>query len=1276
MGFTYTKEQQKVIDTTGRDILVSAAAGSGKTAVLVARILRMITDEQHPVDIDRLLIVTFTKAAADEMRERISHAVSKRLLEDEENEQLQRQATFLHKAQITTIDSFCKYLISNHFEDIGVDPTLRVADEAEIRLLSQDVLSELMEELHAQADEAFLNCLECFAPGRNENAFEEQIRKLYQFAMSYPWPREWLLGSLSVYECETSEELAGTEFMREFLLEAGVQIREAGRLLKQALSVCGEPDGPYMYAELLEGEREALSRLARLCTYQEYYEAFGTLSFGRLPSKKDPSVSADKRELVKNLRTQAKEMLYHLRDTYFAMPLEQVFSDIRGCRDNVRVLCEVTLSFMERFAQKKAEKKIMDFSDMEHMALSILYMEKDGKRVPSDTALLYQDYFEEIMIDEYQDSNLVQELLLMSMVRTQDGRRNCFMVGDVKQSIYKFRLARPEIFMDKYARFGEEGEQIRIDLHQNFRSRQQVIGSVNQIFAQIMDASLGGITYDEAARLKLGASYEDNEACGTELLLYECQDGDMPSELSGREGEAEMVALRIQNMVGRMDITDEEKGGLRKVRYGDIVILLRSAGSYGQDYKKALEKRGIPVYIPVSTGYFAATEIRQILDYLKVLDNPYHDIPLCGLLKSPFFGFTDEELAQIRASLGKEQHRLHYYEVMQRFVQKGKKDATETAEPTLDAKQEEESRHGESSDDGGCALCKKAERALQLIGENRQKAVYLSVYELIIELMRQGSYMEFEAALPAGGQRKANLEMLLQKAIDFEQTSYHGLFDFVRYMDQLEKYEVDFGEADMAGEHMDAVRIMTVHKSKGLEFPICFVSSLAKRYNMRSAYDPVLFDIDLGIAVDYMDPTRRIKADTVYKSYLSDKVRRESIGEEIRILYVALTRAKEKLIMTANVDQLETALKSFEGLGGGRIVPYAVRSKAASSLTLLLAALTSAQGLEEICQVIHETDVKQADFLHETDREYRRRVLEDQRKGESGSRLFQTLKERFAYVYPHQELSRLYTKTSVSELKKAAMEENEQVHVIFETDDETIPYLPKYMRTQEHAGGAERGSAYHKVLELIAYDKYEEQYGETEQGKGQTCRQTGQMDKTGTQIPTEQEENLPDTSHGKSRKVCADQNTTKILAGQVEEDMRQLVTQGLLSEEYRKLVRPEQIAVFLQSSSAARMGQAAARRQLYKEQPFVMQISANLLGEEFPKEEGVLIQGIIDVYWKEDDGLIVLDYKTDRVVRAAELMERYQTQLDYYAQALEKLTGYPVKEKIIYSFALKEEIFL
>ncbi|MBO6015275.1 MAG: helicase-exonuclease AddAB subunit AddA [Lachnospiraceae bacterium] len=1204
MAITYTKEQDRVIHTTGKDILVSAAAGSGKTAVLVARIMRMITDEKHPVDIDRLLIVTFTKAAASEMRERIGRAIREKLLLDPENEQLQRQATYIHKAQITTIDSFCKYLITNHFESIGVDPSLRVADQAESKLLMQDVMEELMEDWHAHAGEDFINCLESFATGKSEEDFEKQILSLYNFAMSYPWPKEWLKDCLSVYACESSQQLQKARFMRELIKTAKLQIKEARKLLESAVALCEEADGPYMYASLLEQEMENLQCIEDKNGYEEAFEAFQSLTFAKLPAKKDASVDPGKRELAKNLRTKAKDLMQRCRDTFFPISLEQAFCDLKGCSSNVKVLIDLTTDFMDRYAAKKADKKIMDFQDMEHMALDILYTKKDDIRVPSDVALMYRDYFEQIMIDEYQDSNLVQELLLMSMARNENGKRNCFMVGDVKQSIYKFRLARPEIFMEKYAAFDDEGDQIHIDLHQNFRSRMQVLDLVNLVFERIMESTLGGIDYDDAARLFPGASYQENADCDPELLVYECRGGEEAASPDKREGEAMMVAQRIRNLVGVMDVTAQD-GTIRKARYGDIVILLRTADKYGQEYKRALEKRGIPVYVPVSTGYFSATEIRQILDYLKILNNPYHDIPLCSVLKSPFFDFSDEELSGIKAWTGETEGRIHFYDAMRIY-------AGACEDPAADN-----------------GLAGKVQRALDKIDENRRRAVHLRVHELILELMGQCGYMDYQTALPGGIQRRANLEMLLQKAADFEKTSYHGLFDFVRYMDQLETYEVDFGEAGIVDEQMDAVRIMTIHKSKGLEFPICFVSSLAKQYNMRSQSSAILTDMDLGLAVDYIDPSLRIKAPTVFKNYVAFKQKMENIGEEMRILYVALTRAKEKLILTCQVPSWEHTMEKLAGVEGEKVLPYVMRSNVTSNLTLILAALQAAGSLGQLATILHENDVWQADVLHETDREYRKEILFERMKESDGDKLFSTLKERFAYTYPHQVLAGLYTKTSVSELKKAAMQQDEQTHVIFETDDRTRAYLPGYLRREE-AGGTERGSAYHKVLELLDYKKYGEM----------SCLSINECSKT------------------------------------VDTDMENLVKSGLLSAGYRELVNPMRIARFLKSTSAHRMGIAAKEGKLFKEQPFVMQIPANLLGKEFPKEEGVLIQGIIDVYFHEQDELIVLDYKTDRVEKADELIKRYQTQLDYYADALEKLTGLRVKEKIIYSFALDQEISL
>ena len=1213
MGFTYTEEQQKVIDTMGSDILVSAAAGSGKTAVLVARIMRMITDKEHPIDIDRLLIVTFTKAAADEMRERISRAIQDKLHSDPENIQLQKQATYIHKAQITTIDSFCKYLISNHFDDIGVDPSLRVADEAETKLLMQDAMAELMEEKHAQAEPEFIRCLECFAAGKNEKNFEEMILKIYQFAMSSPWPEEWLEESLKVYKCKDFQMLNEMEFVQELLAQVRGLVEECLELYKKALLVCEEPDGPYMYAELLEKEYVMMEALKKATSYEQYSWAFSSLDFGRLPTKKDDAVATQKREYIKNLRSEVKEQLISIKEKYFGISTEQIFSDVAGCLENATVLVNLTKEFMKAFAEKKAEKKIMDFQDMEHMALEILYDEKDGERVPSDTAKMYREYFEEIMIDEYQDSNQVQELLLMSMARIEDGKKNRFMVGDVKQSIYKFRLACPEIFMEKYNRYAKEGNEVRIDLSKNFRSRKEVVDTVNVIFEQIMDVSLGGIVYDEAARLNLGAEYPLNPECKSELLLYEKDGEEGAGQLSGKDGEAEMIALRIQKLVGTMQVTDKDTKKLRPARYGDIVILLRSIGNSGTIIRKALENRGIPVHIPVSTGYFKAIEIRQVLDYLRILNNPYHDIELCGVLKSPFFVFLDEELALIKGSIPKEYSRKHFYPVMKAFVSQEYMGRSFELQSPLEPEQLSK-------------LQDKVLAALGLIKENRKKAVYLSVYELIQELMRQCNYMEYEAAMPAGQKRKANLEMLLQKAIDFEKTSYHGLFDFVRYMEQLEKYEVDFGEAGTVDENENAVRIMTIHKSKGLEFPICFVSGLSKRYNMQSVHDTLLFDSKLGIAMDYVNSRTRVKAENIYKNFMAEKTKKEGIAEEFRVLYVALTRAKEKLIMTGYINSMEKALKACQGLQGADILPLLMRSSASNHMSLILASFYNRGMLEEICQIVQEKDLEQVTFMQETSREYRKEELFAQMK-KNGGDLYEKLSERFAYEYPHSSLSRLYTKTSVSELKKAAMKENEEVPVLFETDDRSIAYLPKYMRKNDEPSGVNTGSAYHKVLELLDYEKYLA------------------IDESGWEVS-------------------------------VLQDMEEYREKGLLSKEFQEIVRPERIARFLKSECAKRMGEAAKTGKLFKERPFVMQIPASRLGDEFPADEGVLIQGIIDVYFKEGDELVVLDYKTDRVGNKEELVKRYKTQLDYYADALEKLTGLKVKEKIIYSFSLHEEILL
>lgn len=1301
MAVTFTKEQQETIDARNASILVSAAAGSGKTAVLVERIIQMVKDPVHPVDIDRLLVVTFTSAAAAQMRERISQALSDAVDEHPENAHLTRQLTLIHHAQITTIDSFCLYLIRNHFDEIGLDPDFRVADEGEVRLLKRDVLDEMLEEYFArgaessgedsatgdgsrpseaedgretgkgsETDGSFQEIVEYFSPQGNDKRLEEQLLSLYEFAMSYPWPEEWLQEHQKDYDVREGG-LDACPWVEELKSYVKMQLSEAAQLLEQALSLCREPDGPYMYLDTLLENQERVEKLSRAEDFSALYEGFSSLSFGRISSKKDAAVSQVKREQAKELRGTVKDLLTGLKEKYFYASAEAQEERMRACAPFVKELLELALDFCRRFSEKKRERGILDFHDMEHLALQILISREDGKLSATRTARQLRETYEEIMIDEYQDSNLVQEYLLLSISGEEDGRYNRFMVGDVKQSIYKFRLARPELFMEKFDRYwrletaepgeAESGEaagngeirERRIDLKKNFRSRRQVTDSVNEVFSCLMGKDLGGVAYDADAALYPGAVFPDpcsavQDPYRTEVLL--CVPGE--DGMEEKEREAMAVAGRIRELVGRLPVVDSETKQLRPARYSDMVILLRSPSGWDETFKKVLETCGIPVYISSRTGYFAATEVQTVLNFLRVLNNPLQDIPLFGVLKSPAAGFSDREIALIRAK--KEKGRL--YESLCACAQEGQEAGKKTEE---------------------AELCAKAQAFLTLLERFRNYAVYLPIHELIREFLEQTGYLYTASALPGGEQRRANLEMLLSKAESFEKTSYFGLFHFIRYMEQVEKYDIDYGEASLQDENADTVRIMSIHRSKGLEFPVCFVSGLGKRFNMQDIAKPVIVDMDLGIGLDYVDSVLRMKRGTLKKNVMAGKLQRDSLGEELRVLYVAMTRAQEKLILTGGLkaeraeklkEEMEKAAVRekddgtlAEGADTERLLPFFRRSGSSSYLDWLLPAwqqtgqrmelvdasrllagqMEKEQSREQQLQGLKqflETEPAGAGETEET-------AAQDAAARDAAARLSARLKSG----YPHRNLERLYTKTTVSELKKAGMAEAaEEAYHLFE-EEEVVPYLPRFVRSEDKLGGAARGSAYHKALELFPFGSWMARKDAGRAGSGK--------------------ENAGKDRVSESAENGADRKALEALLDEMRE-------QGRLLPEYREAVSPWRLEAFLKSALAARMGRADAAGLLHKEQPFVLGIPASELGEDFPGEETVLIQGIIDVYFEEDGELVVADYKTDAVTQAEELVNRYRVQLDYYARALEQLTRKRVKEKIIYSFALQKEILL
>lgn len=1185
MSVKWTSEQQKVIDLRNRNILVSAAAGSGKTAVLVERIIRRLTEDDTPTDVDRLLIVTFTEAAAAEMKERISAAIEKKLEERPGDIRLERQATLIHSAQITTIHSFCLAVIRDHFHVIGIDPGFRIAEEGELKLLKQDVLEELLEECYAEAKEEFLDFTERFGSGKSDKKIEEIILKMYEYSRSYPRPDRWLDQCVKAYASEDLEVRA----------EERVRMRAADieRVLERGLKICEEPDGPYMYGDMLDSDLQELERLQQAENFDAMYSAAAGFKWKRLSSRKDDTVSPDKKEKVKKLREQAKSLLKGMQEDYFYAPREVWQQDMQDALPSVVTLTELVKRFAHMLDEKKRLRNMIDFNDMEQFALAILTEEKDGELVPSAVAGEYQDRFDEVMIDEYQDSNLVQETILTSVSRVSRGEYNIFMVGDVKQSIYSFRLSRPELFMEKYNTYSlKDSVTQRIDLHKNFRSREEVLDSVNDIFRQIMKKELGGIEYDDSAALYPGAEFPPlpsgkEDFCKSELLLLDKEDTGDGDE---RQAEARMIARRIRELIRDGVVLDKETREYRRVQYRDIVILTRSIRGWAEVFSSVLGEEGIPAYSVSREGYFETYEVSVLLDYLKILDNARQDLPLAAVLTSVFGGLNTRELAEIRIAYP----NVPFYEAAAMCAES---DAAE------DACMEE--------------LRGKLRRFYDQVRYFREKVPYTPIHELLEEIIDKTGYGLYIAAMPGGAQRMANVEMLTERAAAFEGTSYKGLFNFVRYIAQLKKYDVDYGEAGIMDEQADTVRIMSIHKSKGLEFPIVFVAGMGKKFNTQDTKGSVLLHPDWGAGVDLIDLKRRTKTPTFLKKMIREETALENLAEEMRILYVALTRAKEKLIMTGAAKITEDGAVSD--------ISSVFRAEGAKCyLDWVLPCILS----DETGKVKQESPVEVSVFgaedLTPQQEEVQAEVMaEDVLRNWDDSQVYEPeLRERLDaqidYVYPFEDEGKMKLKFTVSELKKWASLAEEAGEEMYE-EPVVVPLIPEFLKEEEILTGAPRGSAYHKLLELLDF--------------------------------------------------TVDYDVENLTAA-----VQQLRQEGRLTDEMAECIRPKDILRFLGCRSGRRMADAARNGKLYKEQPFVLSVDASEIYPEDCSGEKILVQGIIDVYFEEPDGLVVLDYKTDKVRTGNELKEKYHAQLDYYAQALEQLMEKPVKEKIIYSFTLGEEI--
>lgn len=1175
----WTKEQEQVIAARGSNLLVSAAAGSGKTAVLVERIITRLTEDKPPLDVDQLLVVTFTEAAAAEMKERIRNAIERKLEEDPDNSHLQRQATLIHHARITTIHSFCLSVIRDYFHAIDLEPGFRIMEEGERKLLMQEVMEEFLEQEYEKGEQSFTNFVEMATSGKDDRKVEELILELFEFSRSNPDPEEWLHGSIRGYELVEDEEWDSIPFVKLAMDHAGLSLENMEQELFYAHAMCGETDGPEAYEDIIGTDLNMIRSLRKEKSFQELQEKLSEVSFGRLAVNRDKSVSEEKIAAVKAIREQVKKELSGLREQFFYETVTELKEDIKQAEPFVKELVRLTIAFGQEFEEKKRGAGVIDFGDMEQYALRILKKEEIAEE--------YRKKYEEIMIDEYQDSNLIQETLLMQISRMSHGEYNVFMVGDVKQSIYRFRLSRPELFMEKYETYESEetARKRRIDLHKNFRSRGEVLNAVNFIFYQIMTKALGKVEYDEKAALYTGSEFEEKPGFDTEILLIE--EGEL---LEAKELEARAVAGRIKELLRTTEVFDKESGQYRKAAFKDVVILLRSLKGWTDVFVKVLNEEGIPTFCGTKEGYFQTREISLLIDYLKILDNEKQDLPLTAVLSSWFGGMTNEELAQIRC----EYPEGPFYRACMDYA-------------------------NEKKDKKLCAFFEQIHRFRELVP-------YTAIHELLERIVAETGYREYVYAMPGGVQRRANLDMLIEKAKAYESSSYKGLFHFLRYVEQLQKYQVDYGEANINDEMSDTVRLMSIHKSKGLEFPIVIVSGMGKKFNNQDIQKMVVIHQDLGIGAEAVYLKERMQIPTFLKRMIQNETRLENLGEELRVLYVALTRAREKLIVTGTLKNTEEKINQFARVKEQKepALPFGLLQKAASYMDFLIPALVRLENEVPIqTEILTEEEILMESVMEEERQKVTREdiiSIDPNHVYEEGIR--RQLTESFRFRYPYETERNWSRKFSVSELKKEAFPEErggEEAFLYHKTEEEIVP---DFRKGEEVIRGARRGTAYHKILELLDFSQtYTEEY--------------------------------------------------------LEETICRLVAEDRIDQDAAAVVDRKEILMFLHSDSACRIQRAARKGKLKKEQPFVLGVDAERIYGNHAENSGkemLLVQGIIDLFFEEEGELVLMDYKTDRVRTETELIERYRIQLEYYQEALEKSLGKKVKEKLIYSFALGREI--
>lgn len=1300
----WTIEQQAAIDLQGQ-LLVAAAAGSGKTAVLVERLIKRIIDPKADVDVDRFLVLTFTKAAANEMRERIGKALEDALFsgtDTAEVEHLLHQRALLNRSSITTIHSFCMELLRQNFYRLELDPAFRVADEAEADLLRQDVLENLFEALYEEEDHDFLAIVEAFGSDRNDQPLMDNVLRLYEFSTSQVDPYNWLNNLSQAYYWQSIEDLAQSPWGKSVRQGVKDKVEESIGLLEQAYQLSLQPSGPAHYASCLNEDIDRLRQLSKIVHIGSWEEIEGSFlesaKFPKLSSgprkKKEGTVLAYSEEVQNNLREEAKKArdeakkkLEKLRMDLFQFPLEEQLPRLRNMGRLVKTLASVVQQFSGEYAIAKRQRNIVDFSDLEHFALKLLVDDQDGH--PSTVALALQERFIEVMVDEYQDINPVQEKILRLVSRQEGVSPNLFMVGDVKQSIYRFRMADPNLFLAKYLELPHwnpeqevsSDQRLVIDLNRNFRSRKEVIDGVNFLFRQIMTSGAGEIPYDDQAALCYGANFlsgqpelktaegpievhlfdpktlkltsvpshdnigqddredeEENENQGFE------QEGTTLEDLETARLEARLVANRILEIVQghEFDIYDKNLQSFRAAQYSDIVILMRSFSAIAPLYVEEFQALGIPVYAETNSGYFGASEVETVLALLKIIDNPRLDIPLAAVLRSPFVGMNGTELGMMRSLLPQgdfyEAFVLSYWAAKEPDQVPGPSLEIPEALKKYEATWPQLLTQAYKVLKESPTLKDKVLYFYPKLQTYRQSARQISLADLLWYLYEDTGYLAYVGTLPGGSQRQANLRALYDRACRFEKTNYRGLFRFLRFLERFQGQGKDLGGARALGENEDVVRLITVHASKGLEFPVVFFVGLGKKFNTHSLSGNLLLHSRLGAGIPLIDIENRVRYPSFIQTGIKERIWQESLAEELRILYVGLTRAKERLFLYGGIDKLEEAIKQWQSLAACTEPAFPdgqLRSTRSFMDWLGPALARHPQNLfdespkpelpdsaSQWLVRIHDTLEAPLD-IREGEEECRFENQDESVPEHSLEEWYHWTDERLSWQYPYPQAVHQVAKTSVSELKRRFSWHQEELADIPVKPRSAGDYTrPKFLQTIHKLTPAERGTALHAVMEHLPLEEW---------AKWWYAASTEEQKK------------------------------------QLEHLFESLVLREIITAEQLETLSAEQFICFLNSPLGKRL---LAAKEVRREVPFTLTLLPT----------GVLIQGVIDglILSPDRKSAEIFDYKTDQVkyLESPEkiLIERYAMQLSLYSLAVERLLSVRVARATIYSVDLGCEI--